>query len=83
MLSNARPHLDLWLQDGDNCDYIIVLQQGEGVAPLDPLPVLPPNARYLRHPNSCFDFGTIGWVLDTQVGQMQGREWATSLSREG
>lgn len=38
------------------------------MAPLDPLPELPPNARYLRHPNSCFDFGTIGWVLDTEVG---------------
>lgn len=54
-------------QAGDGCDYIIVLQQGEGLADPDPLPQLPPNARYLRHANQCFDLGTVGWVLRTQV----------------
>ena len=54
-------------QAGDGCDDIIVLQEGAGTRPLDPLPLLPPNARYLRHPNSCLDFGTVGWVLDHHV----------------
>lgn len=48
-------------QAGDGCEYVLVLQ--EGAAPLDPLPALPPNARFLSHPNKCFDWGTVGWVL--------------------
>ena len=35
------------------------------------LPPLPPNARYLPHPNECYDIGTVGWVLDTQFTQDQ------------
>ena len=58
-------------QAGDGCDYVIVLQQGEGLADPDPLPDLPPNARYLRHPHECFDLGTVGWVLRTQVADMR------------
>jgi hypothetical protein len=64
--SPARRTL-LPLQAGDGCDYLIVLQQGEGMADPDPLPELPPNARYVRHPNECFDLGTVGWALRTQV----------------
>lgn len=30
------------------------------------LPELPPNARYLHHPNQCYDWGTFGWVLKTE-----------------
>lgn len=30
------------------------------------LPELPSNARYLYHPNQCYDWGTFGWVFDTQ-----------------
>ena len=29
------------------------------------LPPLPPNARYVRHANECYDWGTIGWVFST------------------
>ena len=29
------------------------------------LPALPPNARYVYHPNSCYDWGTIGWVFSS------------------
>ncbi len=54
-------------QAGDACEYIIVLQQGAGLAQPDPLPALPPNARYLPHPNECYDLGTVGWVLDQQA----------------
>ena len=30
------------------------------------LPDLPDNARYLHHPNQCYDWGTFGWVLKTE-----------------
>ena len=30
------------------------------------LPVLPSNARYARHANRCYDWGTFGWALQTQ-----------------
>lgn len=60
----ARP-----LQENDGCDYAIVLQQGKGLSQPDPLPALPPNARYLRHPNECYDIGTVGWVLESQLGR--------------
>ena len=55
-------------QEGDGCDYVIVLQQSEKLSMPAPLPVLPPNARYLRHANECFDIGTVGWVLHSQLG---------------
>ncbi|PNH09423.1 hypothetical protein TSOC_003960, partial [Tetrabaena socialis] len=28
------------------------------------LPKLPPNARYVVHPNECYDLGTYGWILN-------------------
>ncbi len=52
------------LQENDGCDYVIVIQHGEGLYVPDPLPSLPPNARYLPHENKCFDIGTVGWVLE-------------------
>jgi hypothetical protein len=55
------------LQEGDGCDYIIVLQQGKELPVPDPLPALPSNARYLQHANECFDIGTVGWVLENHV----------------
>ncbi|GAB4813085.1 hypothetical protein N2152v2_000131 [Parachlorella kessleri] len=54
-------------KENDNCDYVFVLQQGEGLSDPDPLPKLPPNARYLTHENKCFDIGTVGWVLESHV----------------
>ena len=44
-----------------------MLQQGGALTQPDPLPPLPPNARYLRHPNECYDIGTVGWVLANHV----------------
>eukprot|EP00884_Botryococcus_braunii_P008291 jgi/Botrbrau1/17463/Bobra.0054s0050.1 len=51
------------VQEGDNCDYFIVIQQGKGLR--DPVlpPSLPSNVHVLYHPNECFDLGTIGWLL--------------------
>jgi hypothetical protein len=47
--------------------YIIALQHGMGLHDLDPPPVLPSNARFVNHPNHCFDIGTVAWVLDNHV----------------
>ena len=53
----------------DKCDYIIVIQKDDFLweDPTQNLPKLPSNARYLSHPNKCFDIGTVGWVLKTQI----------------
>ncbi|KAL4425923.1 hypothetical protein ABPG75_009939 [Micractinium tetrahymenae] len=64
---NLRFFIDEAVKADDGCEYIIVLQQGARSAQPDPLPPLPPNARYLPHPNKCYDLGTVGWVLDQQA----------------
>lgn len=56
-------------QEGDGCEYLIVLQQDAKLSQPEPLPPLPSNARYLHHPNECYDIGTVGWVLDSQLGK--------------
>ncbi|KAL4459147.1 hypothetical protein ABPG75_014012 [Micractinium tetrahymenae] len=66
---NLRFFISEAVKENDGCDYVIVLQQGKGLSQPDPLPVLPPNARYLRHPNECYDIGTVGWVLQSQLGR--------------
>jgi hypothetical protein len=35
------------------------------------LPVLPSNAKYLHHPNECFDWGTFGWALEQEKVQVK------------
>lgn len=30
------------------------------------LPELPANARYLHHANTCYDWGTFGWIMETE-----------------
>ena len=61
------PALPVPWQEGDGCDYIFVLQQGEGLFDPEPLPKLPSYARYIRHENKCYDIGTVGWVLENHV----------------
>ena len=55
----------LFSQADDGVDYVIVLQTDPALLLPDPLPQLPPNARYERHENRCYDLGTIGWLLAT------------------
>ena len=59
------------MQADDGCDYIIVLQQDPAWEDPSPLPALPRNARYLRHPNACFDLGTVGWALNSEAGDLR------------
>jgi hypothetical protein len=46
------------------------------------LPDLPPNARYIWHRNSCYDWGTWGWLLqDSGMVQLDKYRWACVLGR--
>ena len=42
---------------------------------LDPLPPAPANVRFEYHPNSCYDWGTFGWLLDTGKIQPAGYKY--------
>lgn len=53
----------LWMMPNTHCAHGIVFARQ---LQLPPLPTLPLNARYLRHPNRCYDWGTIGWVLSSK-----------------
>ncbi|KAL4439936.1 hypothetical protein ABPG75_002937 [Micractinium tetrahymenae] len=77
---NLRFFLSEAVKEGDGCEYLVILQQGEGVAPLEPLPALPPNAQYVSHPNECYDWGTWGWALETHVPDLQAYEFFIFLN---
>ncbi|GAB4817919.1 hypothetical protein N2152v2_004965 [Parachlorella kessleri] len=51
----------------DGCDYVIIIQEGPGVEETHNLPETPPNVRFVRHVNECFDWGTFGWALEQGV----------------
>ena len=55
--------LDQGVSASDGAQYVIVLN---GMASLDDarLPHLPYNAKYVLHPNECYDWGTYTWVLE-------------------
>ncbi|KAL3163355.1 hypothetical protein ABBQ32_009744 [Trebouxia sp. C0010 RCD-2024] len=56
------------MAEGDGCDYLIIVQQGDNIRPSErPLPDLPRNAQYIFHDNLCFDWGTFGWALGSTV----------------
>ncbi|KDD73356.1 hypothetical protein H632_c2260p0, partial [Helicosporidium sp. ATCC 50920] len=59
--------LEHGVSEDDGVDYVLVIQEGGGVIRPTHLPALPPNVRVLKHPNSCFDWGTFGWVSTSQV----------------
>lgn len=50
----------------DGNDYVVVVQLDYG-QPAPQLPPLPSHARYITHPNECFDLGTIGWLLKNHI----------------
>ena len=35
--------------------------------PLESLPDVPSNVRFEYHPNECYDWGTMGWVLTNRL----------------
>ena len=52
-------------QEDDLHEYWVIIQMAEGVSSFQPRPTLPPNAHFVEHPNECYDWGTIGWLLST------------------
>lgn len=63
-LANLNYFVNTGIKVGDRCRYVIVLQQTTSFASID-LPPLPGNAAYVYHKNSCYDWGTYGWLLRT------------------
>ncbi|KAK9808001.1 hypothetical protein WJX73_002333 [Symbiochloris irregularis] len=61
---NLRFFLRTAVKEDDGCDYVIVIQTGANLTEFSNRPALPTNARYLEHPNKCFDWGTSGWVFE-------------------
>ena len=35
--------------------------------PLTSLPKVPPNVHFEYHPNECYDWGTMGWILSRKI----------------
>lgn len=62
-INNLRFFATFGISEGDGCDYFIVIQDSNEET-LE-LPILPKNAHYLRHPNKCYDWGTIGWAIES------------------
>ncbi|EIE18080.1 hypothetical protein COCSUDRAFT_31853 [Coccomyxa subellipsoidea C-169] len=56
---------------GKDVEYIFIVQQTRTSKSLS-LPALPENARYIEHENECYDWGTIGWALQTGKVDPQG-----------
>ena len=49
-------------------DYYFILQQiNNQYINEATLPLLPSNAHYIHHENECFDIGTIGWFLSSDI----------------
>ncbi len=55
------------VRENDGVDYYFILQNvGNKIVNETELPLLPKrNAHYIQHENLCFDFGTVGWFLNT------------------
>lgn len=52
--------------DDGSMDYVIIMQEGEGILGETVLPPsLPQNVRIIRHVNDCFDWGTFGWAVNS------------------
>lgn len=62
--SNFRFFLQKGISDRPLYHFVVVVQEGPGIRDLFLAPVnLMPNVRIVTHPNSCFDIGTVGWLL--------------------
>jgi hypothetical protein len=50
---------------GAAVDFVLLLQSDESspAAAAGRLPDLPANARYVWHRNSCYDWGSFGWLV--------------------
>lgn len=51
--------------ENDGCHYVFILQQSEGVELPDISRLIPSNAQIEFHKNECYDWGTVGWLIDS------------------
>lgn len=65
--ANLKYFLKTGVRADDGCDYVVIIQEGEGVEDTYDLPSTPPNVRFVRHANECFDWGTFGWALEHKL----------------
>jgi len=65
-------NLEFFIRHGvhkaQSADYYFILQNVNNKAVnVSRLPPLPPNAHYIQHENECFDLGTFGWFLSSNL----------------
>mmetsp|Transcript_12697 Transcript_12697/g.38289 ORF Transcript_12697/g.38289 Transcript_12697/m.38289 type:complete len:419 (-) Transcript_12697:2891-4147(-) len=63
--SNLMFFLKHGVAENDGCYYVFIMQTIEGVQLPDISNKIPSNAEVITHPNSCYDWGTIGWLLES------------------
>ena len=78
---NLKYFIDTAVRENDGVDYIFILQQVENkTIDESQLPKLPKgNAFYFQHENKCFDYGSIGWFIQTHT---IGNPWRKTTSAD-
>jgi hypothetical protein len=67
-LGNLEFFIRYGVHRSQSADYYFILQNVNSKKVNESrLPPLPPNAHYLQHENECFDFGTFGWFLSSNI----------------
>lgn len=51
--------------ENDGCHYVFILQKSEGVKLPDITNMVPSNSQIEYHNNECYDWGTVGWLIDS------------------
>ena len=76
---NLKYFIDTAVRENDGVDYIFILQQVENkTIDESQLPKLPKgNAFYFQHENVCYDYGSIGWFIETHT---IGNPWRKTTS---
>ena len=76
-VNNLHWFIDRAVRCWQSADYLFIIQndhasewegQPNNRSWADGLPALPPNARYVLHQNECWDWGTVGWLLQLPQG---------------
>ena len=78
---NLKYFIDTAVRENDGVDYVFILQQVENkIIDESQLPKLPKgNGFYFQHENKCFDYGSIGWFIQTHT---IGNPWRKTTSAD-
>eukprot|EP00892_Ulva_mutabilis_P000943 jgi/Ulvmu1/1084/UM105_0043.1 len=78
-----RDNLQFFVKHGmpgcNGCRYVVIINEDD-THPAGDLPQLPANARYVRHENRCYDWGTFGWALQSGVVSTEGYKYFIFLN---